>query len=190
MFKITNGTATNGTATNGASTNGTQLKISPGTKTDRTHSHKLRVLHLFGSSTSLYYAQLSLAYAQQAVKALAGGTADRFEFLFARVHPRGGGDGGDGGGVSPTWSFPASMEDADLAKAAAAGSRYGHSEGIGRLAALSIDVAVPHMFCFDGMTTYRSLLDLLDVPFVGCDAATMALSTNKETLLYPHHRMY
>lgn len=171
MLKVSNGT----TATNG-------FKISPGTKTNCPHSHKLRVLHLFGSSTSLYYAQLSMAYAQQAVKALANGTADRFEFLFARVHPRGDAAALNGecssSSSSPTWSFPASMGDADLAKAS--GGRCGHSEGIGRIAALAIDVAVPHMFCFDGMTTYRSLLDLLDVPFVGCDAATMALSTNKE----------
>ena len=115
MFKITNGFATNGAsttngtftngtftnggtvasngvATNGITANGTHFKISPGTKANCPHSHKLRVLHLFGSSTSLYYAQLSMAYAQQAVKALAGGTADRFEFLFARVHPRGDGN--------------------------------------------------------------------------------------------------
>ena len=51
---------------------------------------------------------------------------------------------------------------------------------------MAVDVAVPHMFCFDGMTTYRSLLDLLDVPFVGCDAATMALSTNKEKNSFLH----
>ena len=77
---ITNGTtngATNG-STNGftnGTTNGTTFKISPGTRANCTHSHKLRVLHLFGSSTSLYYAQLSMAYAQQAVKALGGATA-------------------------------------------------------------------------------------------------------------------
>ena len=77
---ITNGTtngATNGSTygTTNGTTNGTTFKISPGTRANCTHSHKLRVLHLFGSSTSLYYAQLSMAYAQQAVKALGGATA-------------------------------------------------------------------------------------------------------------------
>ena len=72
----TNGT-TNGTTTGttNGTTNGTTFKISPGTRANCTHSHKLRVLHLFGSSTSLYYAQLSMAYAQQAVKALGGAAA-------------------------------------------------------------------------------------------------------------------
>lgn len=86
---ITNGTtngATNGSTygTTNGTTNGTTFKISPGTRANCTHSHKLRVLHLFGSSTSLYYAQLSMAYAQQAVKALGGATAgtqfDRKQF--------------------------------------------------------------------------------------------------------------
>ena len=33
--------------------------------------------------------------------------------------------------------------------------------------ALAPDVAVPQLFCLAGMTTYRSLLDLLGIPFVG-----------------------
>ena len=114
---------------------------------------------------------------------------DRFEFLFARLHPRGDGLDLNAQRPAPTWSFPASMDDAELARAAApaGGNRCGHTEGVWRLAAMAADVAVPHMFCLDGMTTYRGLLDLLDIPFVGCDAACMALSTNKEQNIMSFH---
>merc|ERR1712054_51266 len=38
---------------------------------------------------------------------------------------------------------------------------------------------VPHMFCYHGMTVYRSLFDVLDVPYVGCSAECMAMTTDK-----------
>ena len=43
-----------------------------------------------------------------------------------------------------------------------------------------IDVVVPHMFCFPGMTSYRAFFeDLLNIPVVGGRADATALATNK-----------
>ena len=137
---------------------------------DAAAPRRLRVLHLFGSSTSAYYEKLSVAYACEAIDALAGPTSARFEFVFAHVHPR-----GDDGAAEPTWSFPAAADAASLAAA----PRVSRAAGVARLAALAPDACVPHMFCYDGMTSYRALFELLDVPLVGCDSASMALSTNK-----------
>jgi len=50
---------------------------------------------------------------------------------------------------------------------------------LAHLAALNLDVVIPHMFCYEGMTTYRSLFDLLNVPYIGCGAECMALATDK-----------
>ncbi len=50
---------------------------------------------------------------------------------------------------------------------------------IPRLLALQIDVVVPQMFCLPGMTQYRSLFDLLQIPYVGNTAELMALVADK-----------
>ena len=42
-----------------------------------------------------------------------------------------------------------------------------------------VDVAVPQMFCLPGMTTYRALLDLLGIPYLGNRPETMALGAHK-----------
>merc|ERR1711907_764126 len=38
---------------------------------------------------------------------------------------------------------------------------------------------VPHMFCYSGMTSYRGIFDVLGVPYVGCSAECMALTSDK-----------
>lgn len=47
------------------------------------------------------------------------------------------------------------------------------------LAALGVDVAVPQMFCLPGMTTFRALLDLLAIPYVGNSPDLMALTARE-----------
>jgi D-alanine-D-alanine ligase-like ATP-grasp enzyme len=47
------------------------------------------------------------------------------------------------------------------------------------LTTLNIDVMVPQMFCIPGMTYYRSLFDLLNIPYVGNTPDVMALTANK-----------
>src|SRR5699024_8127943 len=79
--------------------------------------------------------------------------------------------------VSPdlTWRFPTGLGPEELAAAAPVDV----TTAIGRLGELAPDVAVPQLFCLPGMTTYRSLLDLLGIPFVGNPPDVMALAAHK-----------
>jgi D-alanine-D-alanine ligase len=121
----------------------------------------LRVLHLTGSAVSDFHADLSRLYAADCLAA----TADpaRYEVHVAFVHPGG------------RWSFPAglSREEIEAAPTMAVG------EAVAHLRALEVDVAVPQMFCLPGMTTYRALLELLAIPYVGNRPETMALGAHK-----------
>ena len=92
-------------------------------------------------------------------------TADpeRYEFQVAYVTPDG------------RWRFPA-----DLGRAAiAAAEPMPFAEAVARLVALEVDVAMPQMFCLPGMTYYRGLFDLLDIPYVGNPPDVMALTMHK-----------
>jgi len=46
---------------------------------------------------------------------------------------------------------------------------------------LQPDLMVPHMFCAEGMTRYRSLFDLMQIPFVGNHDEAVWPSTDKAT---------
>ncbi len=112
----------------------------------------LRVLHLFGSRASDFYAELSCMYAEQ-VLAPPGVAA-----VFASVAPDG------------AWRFGARPD--------AISGPLPLAEALRRMPA--VDLAAPHMFCVEGMTTYRALFeDLLGIPVVGSDAATTTLATRK-----------
>ncbi len=54
------------------------------------------------------------------------------------------------------------------------------AEALDHLVALDVDVALPQMFCLAGMTTYRALLDLLGIPYVGNTPEAMALTAHKQ----------
>lgn len=125
---------------------------------------KLRVVHLLGSAVSTYYEQLSIGYARECVEATyTDETSQRLEYVYACVHPDG------------CWSFPSELcDDAGMTT-----KRLGHAAALQALVELKADVCVPHMFCYPGMTTFRSIFDLLEIPMVGCPAEAMALSTNK-----------
>ena len=124
----------------------------------------MRVLHLVGSPTTEFFAELSRLYAAGALQALRG---DGREHVVAHVAPDG------------TWTFPADLTPAAIAEAPA----LALPAAVERLTALAPDVAVPQLFCVAGMTTYRSLLDVLGIPFVGNRAETMAIGAHK-----PHAR--
>lgn len=119
------------------------------------------MLHLTGSAVSDFYADLSRLYAADCLSA----TADpsRYDFHVAFVHPGG------------RWCFPTGLDHAEIAAA----PTMPVGEAVEHLRGLGIDVAVPQMFCLPGMTTYRSLLDLLGIPFVGNRPETMALGAHK-----------
>jgi D-alanine-D-alanine ligase len=121
----------------------------------------LRVLHLVGSAVSEFYCDLSRLYAQDCLES----TADpvRYNFHIAYITP------------DRQWRFPASLSD----MAIAAATPMPLAEAVRVLTALNIDVMVPQMFCVPGMTSYRALFDLLDIPYVGNTPDVMALAANK-----------
>ncbi|UIJ36138.1 hypothetical protein [Allobranchiibius sp. GilTou73] len=121
----------------------------------------LRVLHLAGSPVSDFYADLSRLYAADALVATAD--PERYEFVAAYVAPGG------------RWCFPSDLTP----EAIAAAPSMEVGEALAHLASLDIDVAVPQLFCIPGMTSYRALLDVLAIPYVGNTPDAMALGAHK-----------
>ena len=115
----------------------------------------MRLLHLVGSAESELLAEVSVLYARDCLAA----AGPSYDHVIAVVAPDG------------SWRFPSSLDALDLAPPVSL------AEALPVLA--SADVALPQMFCRPGMTTYRSLLDLVGVPFVGNPAQTMAIGTDK-----------
>lgn len=121
----------------------------------------LRVLHLVGSAVDEFYTDLSRLYAAGCL----AGVADpaRYDHHVAYVTPDG------------RWRLPRGLDPDDLAAA----PPLTLPDAVGRIAALAPDVAVPQMFCRPGMTTYRGLLDLLAIPYLGNPPDVMALGADK-----------
>ena len=120
---------------------------------------KLHVLQLTGSPKDTFHEQLSLTYARDSADSL----GEHADFLFLHTSADG-------------QHFILSSLDAD-AIAKAQPISLGHA--IEAIQLMKPDLALPQMFCEEGMTTYRSLLDLLGIRFIGNNAHTMALTHNK-----------
>jgi len=121
----------------------------------------VRVLHLVGSPTDEFHAELSLLYARDCLTATAD--PERYVFLLAYVDPDG------------CWRFPDDLSRAALDAAVTVPV----GEAISHLIALDPDVVVPQLFCRTGMTVYRGLFDVLGVPYVGNRPDAMALGADK-----------
>ncbi len=121
----------------------------------------LTVLHLIGSPSSTFMADLSLLYARDCWSATAD--ASRYRMHVAYVAPDG------------QWRFPADPGEQALAAAPA----LPLTAALPLLVAMRPDVVIPQMFCLPGMTTYRSLLELLDLPYIGNTASVMAIGADK-----------
>ncbi|MCC3475545.1 MAG: ATP-grasp domain-containing protein [Microcoleus sp. PH2017_29_MFU_D_A] len=121
----------------------------------------LRVLHLVGSAVSDFYCDLSRLYAQDCLENTANSAL--YEFHIAYVSP------------DRTWRFPTFLDKSAI-EAAHPMSLAG---AVQVLTDLQIDVMIPQMFCIPGMTQYRSLFDLLNIPYVGNPAELMALVADK-----------
>jgi len=130
--------------------------------TPETRCQRTKVLHLIGSRQDEFYHDLSVLYAR-ACDDCKDLDRERFDFHFAVVH------------LDGSWSFPKSLAAEDLAKA----SRWPIAAAIGELAKMAPDVMVPHMFCVEGMTRFRSLFDLLEIPFLGNHEYTIWPATDK-----------
>jgi len=120
-----------------------------------------RILHCTGSPTNDDWADLSRLYARGALEALAA--VPDTEHLVVDVSPDG------------TWRFPDSLH----ADALASAQPCDLQTALSRLAALTIDVGVPQLFCPPGLTDHRALLSVLGVASVGNSATTMALTADK-----------
>lgn len=117
-----------------------------------TNSATLSVLHLVGSAVSDFYYQISLLYGSQVVQPMGVNSH------YAVVHPDG------------MWQLGSSLDNLT--------AEMSLEQAISQLP--QIDVVVPHMFCFPGMTSYRAFFeDLLGIPVVGAQSNCSALSTNK-----------
>lgn len=119
------------------------------------------MLHLTGSPTSAFFAELSRVYAADCLEAAADPAR---EDVIVHVDPGGG------------WRFPAALRPDALAAA----PPLPVAEAIAHVVALGVDVAVPQMFCPAGMTHHRALLDVLGIPYVGNTPEAMALSLHKQ----------
>ncbi|AFY55471.1 ATP-grasp enzyme, D-alanine-D-alanine ligase [Rivularia sp. PCC 7116] len=117
-----------------------------------TTTSKLRVLHFAGSRVSKFYYNLSIMYAREVVQPVG------VQSHYAVVHPDG------------LWQLGASLDDLS--------EKMSLQEMISQLPTL--DVVVPHMFCFVGMTSFRSLFeDVIGLPVVGSPSHCTALAANK-----------
>ena len=121
----------------------------------------LRVLHLVGSAVSDFYCDLSRLYAQDCLENTANSAL--YEFHIAYVSP------------DRTWRFPTSLDQSAIEAA----NPMSLAGAVQVLTDLQIDVMIPQMFCIPGMTQYRSLFDLLSIPYVGNPAELMALVADK-----------
>lgn len=121
----------------------------------------LRVLHLVGSAVNEFYCDLSRLYAEDCLESNANTAL--YEFHIAYVTP------------DRQWRFPQSLK----LDAIAAARPMSLVEAVQLLTALKIDVMVPQMFCVPGMTSYRALFDLLNIPYMGNKPDVMALTAHK-----------
>ena len=122
----------------------------------------MRVLHLTGSPTDAFSADLSRVYAAGCLSAIRE-QAEGDVHVVADVQPDG------------TWR----IADDVSAGALEATDPVPVGHAVAHLDALALDVAVPQLFCRAGLTSYRGLLDVLGIPSVGNSAATMALTLDK-----------
>ncbi len=120
----------------------------------------LRILHLAGSADSSFYCDLSRLYAKDCLAATAN---QRYDFRVAYITP------------DQQWRFPASLSQTDIVAA----QPMPIADALQFLAAQNIDLMLPQMFCLPGMTYYRALFDLLNIPYLGNPADVMAIAAHK-----------
>jgi len=142
----------------------TVADVATNAATDGSQNQPRKVLHLIGSRQDEFYFDLSLLYAR-ACDSCEALDRKRFHFRYALVH------------LDGSWSFPVALSEEAVAEA----PHIPISDAIGKISEIAPDVMVPHMFCVEGMTRYRSLFDLLQIPFLGNHEYTVWPATDKAT---------
>ncbi|MDJ0843682.1 MAG: D-alanine--D-alanine ligase [Crocosphaera sp.] len=121
----------------------------------------LHILHLVGSAENEFYGDLSCLYGKDCIEATAN--PSHYRFSIAYVTP------------DRLWRFPASLRKEDINTA----TPLSLSQAIQWITEQNIDLVLPQMFCVAGMTHYRALFDLLNIPYLGNTAELMGLTANK-----------
>jgi len=127
-----------------------------------TKNDKTKILHVAGSTKNDFYFDLSLTYCRECDGCL-NLNRDIYEFAFAIVH------------LDGTWSFPENLQKSTILDS----KRFCEEEALEKIREFEIDVMVPHMFCTEGVTYYRSLFDKIEIPFVGNKEDTILIAIDK-----------
>jgi D-alanine-D-alanine ligase len=127
---------------------------------------KIQVLHLMGSSTSSWYFDLSVMYGRTALECP---DLDLSSFTHRAVvlYPNG------------KWGFPSKVDEASVAKAEKSAMSFGEAMAAIQSMEPVVDVVVPHMFCVEGLTRYRTLVDLLGIELLGNPGDVCAVAQDK-----------
>jgi len=127
-------------------------------------SDKIRALHLVGSSASEFYFDLSVAYGRTCQE-FDGLNRDKYTHDVAVVHLNG------------EWSFPTSLDTTAVAEAPR--MKIADALQVITTASPAYDLVVPHMFCVEGMTKYRGLMEMLGLEVLGCPSDVCLLANDK-----------
>ncbi|CAN8075858.1 unnamed protein product [Agarophyton chilense] len=123
---------------------------------------RLRILHVMGSSVNEFYETLSTRYGYDCIENV--GTDGRFEHVVVQVSPSRG------------WSVEPFVSESYILNN---GKWISPGQALMKIEKLGVDIVLPHMYDYEGMTAVRSVFDILKIPLLGCTADALALSTNK-----------
>eukprot|EP01103_Thecamoeba_quadrilineata_P010672 TRINITY_DN2366_c0_g1_i1.p1 TRINITY_DN2366_c0_g1~~TRINITY_DN2366_c0_g1_i1.p1 ORF type:complete len:339 (+),score=12.45 TRINITY_DN2366_c0_g1_i1:82-1098(+) len=77
--------------------------------------------------------------------------------------------------IDGLWRFPQLLNQKEIDEA----KPLSLPEALQYITTLKIDVMVPYMFCIPGVTHYRAIFDLLNIPYLGQTPDLMAIIANK-----------
>lgn len=126
----------------------------------------VQVLHLMGSPTSTWYSDLSIMYGRTAFECA---DLDRKNFVHQAVIVY----------TDGKWGFPTKVDEAGVAEAKTTSLSFGAAMAKIQAMEPAVDVIVPHIFCVEGLTRYRTLADLLGIELLGCSGETCAVAQDK-----------
>lgn len=119
-----------------------------------------------GSPTSTFYFDLSVMYGRTCVEC---GDLDHKNFVHQVVVVY----------KSGKWGFLTKLDEASVATAENEALSFGAA--MAKIEAMQppVDVVLPHMFCYEGLTRYRMLNDLLGIEMLGCSGQTCSVAEDK-----------